>query len=136
MPLCQARNYEDHQLYVLKRIPFDDAAKADSEAALREANVLALLRHPHVVPYKEFFNHDGDLCLVMAHCEGGDLFHYIRGKRLVRSFLQHDSLKLVSWLFHAMQEERSGNCRRTGLAMDGSAAALTFILSLKEDFAS
>ena len=101
---AQARNYEDHQLYVLKRIPFDDAAKTDAAAALREANVLGaisrpfsfiywlgsncrflslpgLLRHPHVVPYKEFFNHEDSLCLVMAHCEGGDLFQYIRQKR-------------------------------------------------------
>ena len=44
-------------------------------------SLLGLLRHPHVVPYKEFFNHDGNLCLVMAHCEGGDLFQYIRQKR-------------------------------------------------------
>ena len=37
---AQARNNEDCELYVLKRIPFDDAAKADADAALREANVL------------------------------------------------------------------------------------------------
>ncbi|GAX79942.1 hypothetical protein CEUSTIGMA_g7382.t1 [Chlamydomonas eustigma] len=75
-----ARNYEDHQLYVLKRIPFD-GAKDEADAALREANVLSLLRHPHIVPYKEFFNHEGDLCLIMAHCEGGDLFQHIKRKR-------------------------------------------------------
>ena len=45
--------------------------------------MLALLRHPHIVPYKEFFKDDGDLCLVMAHCEGGDLYHYVRQKRSV-----------------------------------------------------
>jgi hypothetical protein len=49
---AQARNYQDHQLYVLKAIAFDGASQADAEAALREANVLALLRHPHIVPYK------------------------------------------------------------------------------------
>lgn len=48
----QARNYQDHQLYVLKAIAFDGASQADAEAALREANVLGLLRHPHIVPYK------------------------------------------------------------------------------------
>ena len=87
----------------------------DVAAALREASVLGLLRHPHIVPYKvnlrnlcnllhckvccwvmavdqvlpvldelsalpmqEFFNHEGDLCLVMAYCDGGDLFNYIK----------------------------------------------------------
>lgn len=34
------------------------------------------------VPYKEFFKHsDGDLCLVMAYCEGGDLFRYVKQLR-------------------------------------------------------
>jgi hypothetical protein len=32
----------------------------------------------------QFFKHpDGDLCLVMAFCEGGDLFRYIRDLRWV-----------------------------------------------------
>jgi NIMA (never in mitosis gene a)-related kinase len=39
--------------------------------------VLSALRHPHVVPYVEYFWEDDDwdntLCLVMAYCEGGDL---------------------------------------------------------------
>ena len=36
------------------------------------------------MPYKECFKHqDGDLCLVMAYCEGGDLFHYIKQLRCV-----------------------------------------------------
>lgn len=45
-------------------------------------HVFLRMQHPHVVPYKEFFKHpDGDLCLVMAYCEGGDLFKYIRDLR-------------------------------------------------------
>lgn len=68
----------DGEVLVMKKISLDDGNEAD--AAVREAKVLALLRHPHVVPYREFFKHkDGDVCLVMAYCEGGDLFQYIKG---------------------------------------------------------
>lgn len=42
----------DHELYVLKRIPVDAASPSEADAAVREAHVLSLLRHPHVVPYK------------------------------------------------------------------------------------
>ena len=67
---------------VVKKVPFDGTPADEAEAAIREGHVLSLLRHPHVVPYKEFFKAaDGDLCLVMAFCEGGDLFKYIRELR-------------------------------------------------------
>ena len=79
--LHQARNYEDHELYVLKRVPFDDATKIDADAALREAQTLACLRHPHIVPYREFFHFEGDLCLVMAFAEGGDLYAHVKALR-------------------------------------------------------
>ena len=32
---------------------------------------------------QEFFKFDGDLCLVMAHCEGGDLFAHAKALRWV-----------------------------------------------------
>ncbi|GFH08235.1 NimA-related protein kinase 8 [Haematococcus lacustris] len=38
------------------------------------------------VPYREFFKHpDGELCLVMAYCEGGDLYQYIKHLRDVKT---------------------------------------------------
>jgi serine/threonine protein kinase len=95
-PSFQARNYVDHQLYVLKAIPFDGASQQDAEAALREANVLALLRHPHVVPYKEFFHSGGDLCLVMALCEGGDLYQHTKPVRKGGPLVEED--KIWDWL--------------------------------------
>ena len=58
---------------------FDGTSQSEAEASLREARVLSLLRHPPCVPYKEFFKaEDGDLCLVMAYCEGGDLFKHVK----------------------------------------------------------
>ncbi|GLC45389.1 Serine/threonine-protein kinase Nek11 [Pleodorina starrii] len=78
----KVRSRAEDEIYVIKKVQFDGTPQSEAEAALREGQMLSLLRHPHVVPYKEFFKHpDGDLCLVMAYCEGGDLFHYIRDLR-------------------------------------------------------
>ncbi|GIL83647.1 hypothetical protein Vretimale_10444 [Volvox reticuliferus] len=78
----KVRSRVDEEVYVVKKVHFDGTPQSEAEAALREGQMLSLLRHPHVVPYKEFFKHpDGDLCLVMAYCEGGDLFRYIRDLR-------------------------------------------------------
>ncbi|KAG2442043.1 hypothetical protein HYH02_009835 [Chlamydomonas schloesseri] len=78
----KVRSKVDDDVCVIKKVQFDGTPQTEAEAALREGQVLSLLRHPHVVPYKEFFKHtDGDLCLVMAFCEGGDLFKYIRELR-------------------------------------------------------
>ncbi|KAJ9513732.1 hypothetical protein QJQ45_015488, partial [Haematococcus lacustris] len=67
------------------------------EATLPEARVLSSLRHPHIVPYREFFRHpDGELCLVMAYCEGGDLYQYI--KHLRRSGQSMDEGLAWEWL--------------------------------------
>ncbi|KAG2440790.1 hypothetical protein HXX76_003646 [Chlamydomonas incerta] len=78
----QVRSKVDDDICVVKKVQFDGTPQTEAEAALREGQVLSLLRHPHVVPYKEFFKHtDGDLCLVMAFCEGGDLFKHIRQLR-------------------------------------------------------
>ncbi|EFJ45687.1 NimA-related protein kinase 8, partial [Volvox carteri f. nagariensis] len=78
----KVRSRAEDEIYVVKKVHFDGVPQSEAEAALREGQVLSLLRHPHVVPYKEFFKHtDGDLCLVMAYCEGGDLFRYIRDLR-------------------------------------------------------
>ncbi|GLI64356.1 hypothetical protein VaNZ11_007596, partial [Volvox africanus] len=78
----KVRSRVDKEIYVVKKVHFDGTPQSEAEAALREGQMLSLLRHPHVVPYKEFFKHpDGDLCLVMAYCEGGDLFRFIRDLR-------------------------------------------------------
>ncbi|KAG1660669.1 hypothetical protein FOA52_006830 [Chlamydomonas sp. UWO 241] len=88
-----ARNYQDHQLYVLKAIAADPE---DADSAVRECHLLSLLRHPHIVPYKEFFHFDGELCLVMAHCEGGDVYSHVKA---VRKQGKHvDEAKVWQWL--------------------------------------
>lgn len=53
MGLLQVRSKVDDDICVVKKVQFDGTPQSEAEAALREGQVLSLLRHPHVVPYKE-----------------------------------------------------------------------------------
>jgi hypothetical protein len=44
----QVRSKVDGEVHVLKKIAFDGSGQADTEASLREAQVLSSLRHPHI----------------------------------------------------------------------------------------
>ena len=64
----------DHRnggLCVLKRLRL--SSLEDTEQALREASHLRGMQHPGIVSYRDTFVDNESLCIVMEHCEGGDL---------------------------------------------------------------
>eukprot|EP00854_Cymbomonas_tetramitiformis_P017205 gene17205-20467_t len=78
----KVRSKLDGAIYVLKKVSLPSNEAKDREAALKEAQVLSALRHPHIVPLIEYFWEEEewtqDLCLVMPFCEGGDLTQYMK----------------------------------------------------------
>ncbi|KAM9733742.1 serine/threonine-protein kinase Nek3 isoform 1-T1 [Menidia menidia] len=46
--------------------------------SLREAVLLSKMKHPHIVAFREAFEVDDLLCIVMEHCGGGDLLQRIQ----------------------------------------------------------
>ncbi|KAJ4428031.1 hypothetical protein ANN_24045 [Periplaneta americana] len=64
--------------YVIKRINFSRMTEKEKDEAMREVEVLAKLQHPYIVAYKESFEYDKNLYIVMDYCEGGDLYTKIR----------------------------------------------------------
>ncbi|KAI5936039.1 Serine/threonine-protein kinase Nek3 [Manis javanica] len=44
----------------------------DTQNSRKEA-VLAKLKHPNIAAFKESFEAEGHLCIVMENCDGGDL---------------------------------------------------------------
>ena len=64
--------------YVMKRINFSRMTEKEKDEAMREVEVLAKMQHPYIVAYKESFQHDKNLYIVMDYCEGGDLYTVIR----------------------------------------------------------
>lgn len=82
--------------YVLKKIDLRKSSERDKKSAQQEAQLLKKLKHPNIVSYKESFQIDGYLHIVMLYCEGGDLYtiikqqngKYIEETQIVEWFVQ------------------------------------------------
>ncbi|TYZ64419.1 hypothetical protein PybrP1_012655 [[Pythium] brassicae (nom. inval.)] len=64
--------------FVVKKIPTELLTEKEKAQAFREVELLAKLKHPNVVEYRENFVHADVIHIVMAYCDGGDLADKIR----------------------------------------------------------
>lgn len=63
--------------FVSKKVSLLGSAR-EREAAKLEVTLLQKLKHPNIVSYHDSFEHgQGQLMIVMAYCEGGDLARYL-----------------------------------------------------------
>lgn len=81
--------------YVMKRINFSRMTEKEKEEAMREVEVLSKMQHPYIVAYKESFEHDKNLYIVMDYCEGGDLYTVIREHAQKGRYFSEDLI--LSW---------------------------------------
>jgi NIMA (never in mitosis gene a)-related kinase len=51
----KVRRYEDGEIYALKVVKLDHLSEKEIENAINEVRILASIRHPNVVQYKEAF---------------------------------------------------------------------------------
>ncbi|XP_063776693.1 serine/threonine-protein kinase Nek1 isoform X2 [Pseudophryne corroboree] len=72
---------EDGKQYVIKEINISKMSNKEREESRREVAVLANMKHPNIVQYKESFEENGCLYIVMDYCEGGDLFKRINTQK-------------------------------------------------------
>lgn len=66
--------------FVVKKIPTELLTEKEKAQAFREVELLAKLKHPNVVEYRESFVHANVIHIVMAYCDGGDLADKIRDR--------------------------------------------------------
>jgi len=85
---------------IVKMIDISRASKQEKDDALKESKVLASLKHPYIVRYRESFNEDGWLCIVMDYCEGGDLSGRIKSARQSSKIFPQD--QVVRWFTQAI----------------------------------
>mmetsp|Transcript_34176 Transcript_34176/g.72743 ORF Transcript_34176/g.72743 Transcript_34176/m.72743 type:complete len:508 (-) Transcript_34176:133-1656(-) len=84
---------------ICKMIDISRASKQEKDDAVKESKVLASLKHPYIVRYRESFHEDGWLCIVMDYCEGGDLSDKIKKMRQAgRTFPEQ---QVVRWFTQA-----------------------------------
>ena len=79
--------------YVIKRINFARMLEKEKDEAMREVEVLAKMQHPYIVAYKESFEHDKNLYIVMDYCEGGDLYPKIREHAQRARYFSEDTIR-------------------------------------------
>ncbi|XP_008072960.1 serine/threonine-protein kinase Nek1 [Carlito syrichta] len=75
------KSTEDGRQYVIKEINISRMSSKEREESRREVAVLANMKHPNIVQYRESFEESGSLYIVMDYCEGGDLFQRINAQK-------------------------------------------------------
>ncbi|KFR17161.1 Serine/threonine-protein kinase Nek3, partial [Opisthocomus hoazin] len=68
------------QKYAMKEIRLP-MSSSDVENSRKEAVLLAKMKHPNIVAYKESFEADGHLYIVMEYCDDGDLMQKIKHQK-------------------------------------------------------
>ncbi|KDR15801.1 Serine/threonine-protein kinase Nek1 [Zootermopsis nevadensis] len=81
--------------YVIKRTNLSRMTEKEKDEAMREVEVLAKMQHPYIVAYKESFEYDRNLYIVMDYCEGGDLYTKIREHAQKGRYFSEDMI--LSW---------------------------------------
>ncbi|XP_039182409.1 serine/threonine-protein kinase Nek1 isoform X3 [Crotalus tigris] len=84
---------ENGKQYVIKEINISKMTNKEREESRREVAVLANMKHPNIVLYRESFEETGCLYIVMDYCEGGDLFKKINAQKGV--FFSED--QIMDW---------------------------------------
>ncbi|XP_036618633.1 serine/threonine-protein kinase Nek1 isoform X3 [Trichosurus vulpecula] len=75
------KSREDCKQYVIKEINISRMSSKEREESRREVEVLANMKHPNIVLYRESFEENGSLYIVMDYCEGGDLYKRINAQK-------------------------------------------------------
>ncbi|XP_069738026.1 serine/threonine-protein kinase Nek3-like [Phaenicophaeus curvirostris] len=68
------------QHYAMKEIRLP-MSSSDVENSRKEAVLLAKMKHPNIIAYKESFEANGHLYIVMEYCDDGDLMQKIKQQR-------------------------------------------------------
>ncbi|KAM7237859.1 hypothetical protein CapIbe_010817 [Capra ibex] len=69
-----------NRMFAMKEIRLPKSL-SDTRISRKEAVLLAKMKHPNVVAFKESFEAEGHLYIVMEYCDGGDLMQKIKHQK-------------------------------------------------------
>lgn len=79
----------DNEIYALKKVKLPSLSDKEKQNALNEVRLLASVKHPNVVAYKEAFWDDKTRCLcIVQECADGDLLQQINKCKQERAYLR------------------------------------------------
>ena len=72
----KVRRLVDGQSYALKMVALKNLSDKEKENAINEVRILASIKHPNIISYKEAFidKPSESLCIVMELVDMGDLY--------------------------------------------------------------
>lgn len=72
----KVKRIADGQMYALKIVALKNLSDKEKDNAINEVRILASIRHPNIIQYKEAFMDKGSesLCIVMELVDMGDLY--------------------------------------------------------------
>ena len=75
----KVRRKADNNIYALKKVNLQKLKEKEKQNALNEVRILASVKSPFVISYKEAFIEESDksLCIVMEYADRGDLYQKI-----------------------------------------------------------
>ena len=90
----KVRRKQDHTLYALKKVKLQRLKEKERDNALNEVRILASIKSPFVIGYKEAFIEEKDksLCIVMEYAEQGDLYQKICQLKKMRLHMQESDV--------------------------------------------
>ncbi|KAF6024037.1 hypothetical protein EB796_017643 [Bugula neritina] len=91
------RDIKNSRQYALKKVQLDAQKRTRTrEALLREARILAQLKHPHIVAYHDSFFADADdlsfMHIVQDYCDGGTLDDKIISMRKTQNYFKEHTI--------------------------------------------
>ena len=103
---------EDNNIYALKSVVMDKLKKKEQENSLNEVRILASIRHPNIIGYKEAFwdEKTQSINIVMEYANEGDLQHKIEQYKKENRFFEENiiwsySIQMVEGL-KALHDEK------------------------------
>lgn len=86
----KVRRLEDKHEYAMKKVKLDHLSEKERENAINEVRILASIRHPNVIQYKEAFVDDKSkmLCIVMELADNGDVFQKICNHKKIKTYIK------------------------------------------------
>jgi NIMA (never in mitosis gene a)-related kinase 1/4/5 len=78
--VLKVKRLSDQKIYALKKVRLNKLKEKEKRNALNEVRLLASIKHPNVIAYKEAFFDDESqcLCLVIEFANSGDLYQKIQ----------------------------------------------------------
>jgi|EP00927_Polykrikos_kofoidii_P062398 NIMA (never in mitosis gene a)-related kinase len=85
---------------VCKMVDVSKASAKERQDAIKEGQLLASLKYPYIVRYRDNFADSGWFCIIMDYCKGGDLSQQIEKAKKSRVLIPEE--QILKWFTQAV----------------------------------